>query len=152
MEKSNAPSEIIQFAINSEQKAHDFYIELADKVKSKEMRETLFQFADEELIHKQKLSNIIIGTEASGIKVSEVEDLKIGDYLVDKEPHQDMSYQDILIIAMKKEKKAFKLYNDLANRISDSNLKAIFYNLAQEEAKHKLRFEIEYDEKILTEN
>jgi rubrerythrin len=53
---------------------------------------------------------------------------------------------------MKKEKAAFKLYTDLATSVSDENLRSVFKMLAQEEAKHKLRFEIEYDENILSEN
>ena len=41
---------------------------------------------------------------------------------------------------------------DLAALADDAELKAIFEALAQEEAKHKLRFEVEYDERILIEN
>ena len=57
-----------------------------------------------------------------------------------------------LILAMKKEKAAFQLYTDLAAETEDPEVKAIFEGLAQEEAKHKLRFEVEYDDMILTEN
>lgn len=53
---------------------------------------------------------------------------------------------------MKKEKAAFKLYNDLAAAASDETSREMFLMLAQEEAKHKLRFEVEYDNNILTEN
>ena len=55
-------------------------------------------------------------------------------------------------MAMKAEKAAFKLYTDLAAATDDDGLKQIFLDLAQEEAKHKLRFELEYDDSILTEN
>ena len=80
-------------------------------------------------------------------------DLKIGDYLVaEEEPTGRMDYQDALILAMKKEKKAFQLYSDLAASTDDGGLQELFLGLAQEEAKHKLRFEIEYDEHILREN
>ena len=34
----------------------------------------------------------------------------------------------------------------------DEDLRGLLLSLAQEEAKHKLRFEIEYDDRILTEN
>ena len=49
------------------------------------------------------------------------------------------------MFAMEKEKAAFKLYNDLAKLTSDKLLEKIFLSLAQEEAKHKLILEIEYD-------
>ena len=66
-------------------------------------------------------------------------------------PDPDMSYRDALIVAMKKEKAAFRLYSDLAASAPDEALKKTFLGLAQEEAKHKLRFEVEFDD-LLTEN
>jgi rubrerythrin len=83
---------------------------------------------------------------------SKVPDLKVGDYLVDVQPTADMTYQDALILAMKKEKAAYRLYNDLAVMSEDAGLRDVMLMLAQEEAKHKVRFEIEYDEYVMTEN
>ena len=79
-------------------------------------------------------------------------DLKIGETLVDVEIKPDLDYQEILILAMKAEKAAFKLYSDLASAVDDAAVKNVFLSLAQEEAKHKLRFEVEYDDNILKEN
>ena len=81
-----------------------------------------------------------------------VQDLKIADYTVEEEPGPDADYQTVLIFAMKKEKAAFKLYTDLAGRVDDAGVRDLLLGLAQEEAKHKLRFEIEYDDNILVEN
>jgi rubrerythrin len=53
---------------------------------------------------------------------------------------------------MKAEKAAFRLYHDLAATTDDANLRNVLLGLAQEEAKHKLRFEIEYDDVFLREN
>ena len=53
---------------------------------------------------------------------------------------------------MSQEKAAFKLYSTLADRAPNQDLKNLFLSLAQEEAKHKLRFEIEYDEYVLRDN
>ena len=79
-------------------------------------------------------------------------DLKIGDYLVEQKPSASMDYQSALILAMKQEKAAFRLYTDLAASTDDDNVRDLFLGLAQEEAKHKLRFEVEYDEDFLREN
>jgi len=43
-------------------------------------------------------------------------------------------------------KAAFRLYTDLAALTKDDQSKIAFQMLAQEEANHKLRFEIEYDD------
>jgi rubrerythrin len=56
-----------------------------------------------------------------------------------------MSYIDLLVLAIKKEEAARKLYTDLATIAKEQKLRDIFLKLAQEEANHKLRFEIEYD-------
>jgi rubrerythrin len=63
-----------------------------------------------------------------------------------------MSYEDALVLAMKREKSAFKLYLTLSERAPNDQLKEIFQSLAMEEARHKLRFELEYDEFVLREN
>ena len=63
-----------------------------------------------------------------------------------------MDYQQALIVAMKKEKEAFRMYSDLASVAQTAGLKELLLGLAQEEARHKLRFEVEYDDVILSEN
>jgi rubrerythrin len=79
-------------------------------------------------------------------------DLKIGDHLVNVDLDADIDYQQALILAMKAEKAAYKLYTELASATDDAGLQETLMALANEEAKHKLRFEIEYDDMVLTEN
>ncbi len=140
--------EILDFAIKNEEDAAQFYTELADKVKKQWMKKIFLEFAQEEKGHKAKLLAVKSGNLKMTFKDT-VLDLKIGDYLVEGEASSDMDYQDALIIAMKAEKAAFKLYSDLAETTNDEELKQTLLALAQEEAKHKLRFELEYDDRIL---
>ena len=143
--------EILDFAIEREQEAHEFYMDLAKKAERPGMDGLFTQFAREEMGHKKRLEGIKKGTR-SFAPAKQVVDLKIGDYLVEVEPTATVTYQNALILAMKKEKAAFQLYTDLASQTEDAEVKQIFEGLAQEEAKHKLRFEVEYDDMILTEN
>ena len=151
METFDSVESTLNFAIEREQESHDFYMDLAVKMKHAEMQKVFKQFAAEEMGHKEKLIKIKAGKLLVPAQ-KKVQDLKIGDYLVDVEQDDDLNYQQALIIAMKKEKAAFKLYSDLASLAMDQNLINTFEMLAQEEAKHKLRFEIEYDTVILKEN
>ena len=143
--------EVLDFAIDREQEAYDFYMGLAVKSDSPAMKHTFEQFAGEEAGHKRKLESVKAGNKliSSGGKVL---DLKIAEYTVDVDADGELDYQGALIVAMKKEKAAFRLYSDLAAAMSDAGLRDIFLGLAQEEAKHKLRFEVEYDDVILAEN
>jgi len=141
---------VLDYAIDKEIEANQFYVDMAKQMKNQAMREVFEAFAKEELGHKAKLEAIKQGKEVQPVK--NITDLRIADYTVDVEPAPDMSYQDALILAMKKEKAAFRLYLDLADQVENEDQKALFLSLAQEEAKHKLRFEIEYDDVMLNEN
>ena len=107
--------------------------------------------AAEELGHKKKLERIRQG-QTILIDTGKIADLKIADYTVDTPPDPDMDFQHALLLAMKKEKKAFRLYTRLAEDTEDPDLSALFRAIAREEAGHKLRFETLYDDRILTEN
>ena len=61
-----------------------------------------------------EILNSLKNDKIENIVIKEVQDLHISDYLMPAEPSADMSYQDIIVIAIKKGKKAYKLYNDLA--------------------------------------
>ena len=147
----NSIEEILDFAINKEYEARDFYKEWSAKVKNETLKDVLLSFANEE----QKHANLIIDVK-NGKKFKPIEkkitDMKIAEYIVDVEPSKEMDYQEALIIAMKREKAAFKLYTDLANSSEHENIKELFNALAQEEAKHKLRLETIYDEIAYPEN
>jgi rubrerythrin len=151
MNEFKSINEILDFAINAEQEAVDFYTGLANNAKHQEMKEVFEDFAGEEKKHKARLMNV----KQTGIMESakeKVMDLKIAEYTVAVVARPDMPYQDALIVAMKKEKAAFKLYMALSERAENKDIKDLFYSLAIEESKHKLRFEIEYDEFVLREN
>jgi rubrerythrin len=143
--------DILDFAIDNEQTAVDFYNDLAINSRNEEMKQVFTQFAKEEMGHKAKL--LKVKTEgAFTVRSEAVLDLKMSDYLVDIEPKPNMSYEEALVLAMKREKSAFKLYTRLSEKIEDANLKKIFQSLALEESKHKLRFELEYDDYVMREN
>jgi len=144
----NSVDEVLDFAIGNEEEAMNFYNDMAGKMDSPAMRTVFEEFAREEEGHKAKLLKV---KTSGGFNPSSaaIMDLKIGDYLVEVTADKDTGYQDILILAMKKEKAAFKLYMDLHENVDDADLKSLMLALAQEEAKHKLRFEIEYDDNFL---
>jgi rubrerythrin len=150
METFESVDALLDFAIEKEQEATDFYLDLAKKMEREAMKKVFQGFAAEEAKHKKKLTDVKEGKQLMPSE-QKIIDLKIGDYLVDVPASPDMDYQDALIVAMKKEKVSFKLYTDLAATTDDANLQSLLSGLAQEEAKHKLRLEIEYDEYILTE-
>jgi rubrerythrin len=108
-------------------------------------------YAQEEQRHKDKLLDVKAHGKLDNAHKRPL-DLKMADYLVDVEETPEMTYQDALIIAMKREQVAFKLYTDMAEQVEEPELKSLFESLAREEAAHKNYFESEYDDKIYTDN
>lgn len=146
-------NEVLDFAIKREIEAAAFYARLAELVDSPPMKRSLLQFSAEEEGHRVKLEAVKAGKLALNARVK-VPSLGIADSVEAREVTDPaaMTYQDVLILAMEREKAAYRMYTELAELVDDEAVRKVFEALAQEEAKHKLRFEIEYDEVVLKEN
>jgi len=140
--------EIIQFAIEKEIGAFNFYTKASQGAKYSGAKELFVDLAKEEEGHRKLLENLT-AEKIAQLKIEAVPDLKISDYMVDVEFKPDLSYADILRVAMKMEERSLKLYNDLEGSSKEEEMKKLFAFLAQQEAKHKFRLEKTYDEEIL---
>jgi rubrerythrin len=143
--------DIIDFAVKKEQEAVDFYRDLAAKVKIKAIADEIRKIALMEEAHRERLRKMDIACYAKNAAHAAI-NLRIADYLADKEPSPEMTWQDLIQIAMRRELSAVQLYTDLAKFTADPQAKQIFENLAAEEGQHKLFFEKIWDEDILTDN
>ncbi|MFA4986959.1 MAG: ferritin family protein [Candidatus Brocadiia bacterium] len=151
MKQFDSVDDILNFAIKNEEESAVLYGDLAKKMENPGTRKFFAEMAAEEVRHKAKLLDIKSGKklEASAKKVM---DLKLSDYLVDVKLDDILDYRKALVFAMKAEKAEFSLYMDLSERTSHAEIRDVLVILAQEEAKHKLKLEIEYDEYILRES
>jgi rubrerythrin len=145
MAKVKPDEEILQFAIAREVEANQFYLALAGRVKDEKMRKIFEDLADEELEHKAKLelevmkSGRVLPTEQK-VTIPEHE------YIVsDDEQPLDMDYKDMLMLGMEKEESAFRTYINLIPNVEDEESREVLLALAEEEVRHKIRFETEYD-------
>jgi rubrerythrin len=141
---------VIDFAIEKEREAAEFYDSLSKKEEDFSGSKKMFaEFAIEE----QKHVDILQEFKAKGIaksleeyKFKWITDIKRSDYLVDLDYEEDMPYNEILLLAMKREEKALKLYNQFLEQADSDEAKMLFKVLCQEEAKHKLALETIYDD------
>lgn len=140
----NSVDEILDFAIRREMEANAFYTKLAGMVKDAELVKVLLDLGAVELAHSKKLEAIKAGK--SSLDDEDVKRLDIFDYAGDAAPEAKMNYIDLLVIGMKKEETSRRLYTDLAAITEKGELKDIFLRLAQQEAKHRQRFETEHEE------
>jgi len=140
--------EIIQFAIQREIESMDFYDKASKLVKNSGTRDLFGDFVKQEEGHKKKLEEVQAGKIVLG-KIEKIPNLKISDYMVDAELKPNISYADILRIAMKREEHSVKLYSDLNEKNEEESLKKLFTFLMQEESKHKYAIEKIYDDEVL---
>ena len=77
--------------------------------------------------------------------------LGMSDMLEDVPYSSDMSYADLIRMAIKQEEKSQELYLTTEKIVTEPSLKKLLLILAQEESTHKEKLEKIYDEDILKE-
>jgi len=151
----NAVQQVLRTAIQREIDAHNLYnsaVEIVDNAQAKEMLKDL---AAQELGHRAKLESLLAGRVfrvLSGAQQKQVEDLRITDYLVEAPLTEGSDFQDVLIVAGKRENASHELYSALAEVADDEDTKQLFSYLATEELTHKRRVETLYDQIVYREN
>jgi len=144
MPRFRSIGDVLDLAIAREVEAQRLYANLAQLATRPEVQSVIRRLGTDEVQHRIHLEAIKAG-EVAFTRKEEVGSLHIEETLAEVTPQAEMSYADLLVIAMKKEKTAFRLYTDLASMATSEALRDVLEKLAQEEAEHKLRLEIEYD-------
>jgi rubrerythrin len=146
MGELNTDQEILEFAISKEVEAYYFFLALAERVIEPRMRQVFEDLADEELQHKAKLELEML---KRGITLPDKQMPSArpeSDYIIsDSDLPLDIDYADMLLLGMEKEDAAFRMFVSLIPNVQDEQSRELLLSLAQEEVKHKLRFETEYD-------
>lgn len=140
---------LISLAIEKEEEAYAFYTEAAEEASLKSSAKLLKELADQELGHKEKLQDAMEEGVCESFTCSSVEEVKdegLSEYLVDIPLKASSSPQDILVVAIKREKGAHDFYQRLSELTGNQHHRVVFETLAKEEKKHKERLEHMYDE------
>jgi rubrerythrin len=140
---------IVNFAIEKEKEAVAFYTGLAKQEAFSGSKDLFTDFAKEEAKHEK----LLLEFKSKGFtqamkdyKLKWIKDIKRSDYVVELEYRKGMAYNEILMLAMKREEKALKLYNEFLKQVETPDSQKLFKMLCQEEAKHKLALETMYDD------
>jgi rubrerythrin len=145
----NNLTEIIDFAINKEIEAEQFYLSVSEQESFAGKKQMFLEYAAEEKKHQALLEDLKAGKTGQNLEGYDfkwVTDIKRSNYVHDVEYKPGMAYQEILMLACKREEKALALYNELMEKAASQEAKKVFKVLCQEEAKHKLVLETMYDD------
>ncbi len=144
-------AEAIAFAVGREIEAADSYGRMAALAGTPGLRELLLFLRGEEESHRRILEGLT-AAQIERLEPSFAPDLRIVDALGEEPLAADMTLQELLIFAAKKEKQAVELYESLARTAGAAGLQEIFLFLAGQEREHKLKLEAEYEKRVLQEN
>jgi rubrerythrin len=149
MMRLNNLDEIMRFAIRKEADAATFYRMAADR-SDPGVRKAFEELAKEEEGHKKKIEGFDL-KKIEQMELKETKGLGLSEMMEDVPYSPDMSYADLLRMAIKNEEKSQKLYTSTSQRVSEPMLKKLLLVLAQEESIHKERLEKIYDKEVFKE-
>ena len=144
--KLDSLDEILRFAIRKEADAAAFYKMAADR-SHPSLKETFRELAKMEEGHKKKLEEFDI-KKINKMELKKPRGLGLSEMFQDVPYSSDMSYADLLRMAIKQEEKSQQLYTSTANISPEPNLKKLLLLLAQEESTHKEKLEKIYDDEV----
>jgi rubrerythrin len=114
------------------------------------IKKTFKELARMEEGHKKKLEEFDL-KKIGNIKLKETKGLGMSEMMEDVPYSSDMSYADLLRMAIKSEEKSQRLYLNTEKMVTDPSLKKLLLILAREESTHKEKLEKIYDEDVLKE-
>jgi len=137
--------EVIELAIAREVQAAQFYVELADRAVNPAMRGLFERLAEEELRHKARLELEMMKEGLVTTTVGRLFEVDAPDYGVDEQTGANMEYKEALSLAIRKERRSFRLYAELAGVVGEVQMHEVLLDLAEEEVRHLIKFEAEYN-------
>lgn len=143
---------VIETAIQREEEAYDFYMDLSRRVDDAMAKETIEFLASEEQKHKAFLLAYRDGKYADALRMNAVIDYKIAEYLERPDPEKNLRSKDVYLIAAHRELNSYNFYTALADLQPAGEVKDILLRMASEEKKHKEKVEYLYTNTAFPEN
>jgi rubrerythrin len=138
-------SDILDLAIQREAEAYEFYMDIYGQIDDQSVKDTLEFIAGEEKKHKAFLINYREGNYgADALRMTDVVEYKIAEYLEEPEIDGNMSRQDVFLIAAHRESRSHQFYTELANLHAQGDTQIMLLKMANEELKHKEKMEYLY--------
>ncbi len=144
---------VIDFALERERESQEIYLDYARKTQRIGFRQLLLSMVDMEKEHENKLKELKEGKDQSDLfSDSESVKARLTDFIAQEEFSPDMDYGDFLVLIIKREEEAEKLYEELKSIAVNTEVEELFSWLAEEERKHKAWAQDRYDLEVLKDN
>ncbi len=141
----NSIQEILEFAITKEQAARKLYLQLAEQMTDPMVKKLFTDLAAEEVDHRQQLELELMKLGHVVSDPSQFKGARITECTLPDEIPYNMGYAEALVLAMQKEKAAFRLYVETISAAESLECRDVLLTLAEEEVRHMIRFEEAYN-------
>lgn len=144
--ENNRRIEIIKEAILNELQGYQFYKMYADKVSSKEVKDTFLKIADEELNHVKFIKTLLKGNDEEVLALSDMEVPAPAIFRFTSLTPDDLTLAiSAFSIAMKMEEDSQAFYQKAADGTDNEAEKKFYILLRNWERVHRDAFQKEYD-------
>lgn len=138
--------EAIRFAIQKEEASAQFYHDIAERMEYPATKIIFGVLSQNELQHKSSLEMELMKIGRTVMQQPcTVSDLPDTAYVEVDEEASKMTFLDALQVAIRKERASFILYASLMAQTADPELRQILLELSEEEMRHLIQFENEYN-------
>ena len=145
MAELRSVEDILRLAISKEEASCLFYGDMAEMVEDGDVSKLFEDLAGEERRHKEELEFEIIKRGIVVPPADEVPFRSEADFEMEGELASDLTAQEALTLAVQKENAAFRMYISLLRVAQDDEAIRTFTILAEEEIRHKIKFESAYN-------
>jgi len=144
--KFKSVEELLRFAINKEIASAQFYYDLAATTKNEIVKDVFLEMAAEEVNHKRqlelevmKLGKVIVEEELDNSRQPD-------DFFLESDLDKTFGFAETLQLGIQKEQAAFGMYMDLYAITQDDEQRMVIMEMAEEEVRHKVILESQYNE------
>lgn len=142
---SDTLQSVIDLAIQREEEAHNFYMNLSNIVEDKAAKETLKYLADEEAGHKAFLVKCKDQMSCDIVLRPDMPvDYRVAEHLKQPDVKKNMNSEEVFLIAANREINAHNFYKGLADLYPKGPVKELLLRMANEEMRHKEKMEYLY--------
>ena len=145
MEFTSIP-EILKFSISKEQASVRFFQDMASKTNAPATKSIFEVLAERE---KEHVAELELEIQKLGYTVNTSKEQNTmfhwEESLDSDETIHDMDFIEVLLLAIQKERAAFRLYIQIMATVKNKQLTAVLMDLAEEEMRHVLQLEQEYE-------
>lgn len=146
MKIHSSKDDALHFAIHNAQECANLFNRLVSVARNLKIKKMFDEISRVEYAHVDCLKRLF---DEGKLTEELFLGININGYLNGYHPEDDLRYQEVLVVTMRKIRIGLNLYLEIASKAADKEVRELFKSMAVKENAHKLLVEAEYNDSIL---